>query len=125
MDAKAILECFEKSSRNFKLNLGLFKHSCFNPCQKILQRETGKDLTQSLYDEHEDFNFHFTNFPFLSSNILSLPAYGVFISQLIRYARACSSYLCFILRVVRISNKPLGQVYVKERLNSSLRKFYD
>ena len=72
----------------------------------------------------DDFNFHITNFPFLSSNIPSSPAYGVFISQLIRYARACSSYECFILRAMRLSNKLLGQGYVKERLKSSLRKFY-
>ena len=62
---------------------------------------------------------------FLSSNIPTSPAYaGVFISQLIRYARACSSYGCFILRATRLSNKLLEQVYVKERLKSSLRKFY-
>ena len=48
----------------------------------------------------------------------------IFISQLIRYARACSSYECFILRAMRLSNKLLGQGYVKERLKSSLRKFY-
>ena len=64
------------------------------------------------------------NFPFLSSNIPSSPAYGVFISQLIRYARACSSYECFILRAARLSLKLLGQGYVMERLKSSLRKFY-
>ena len=45
-------------------------------------------------------------------------------SQLIRYARATSSHECFILRTVRLSNKLLGQGYVKERLRSSLRKFY-
>ena len=63
---------------------------------------------------------------FLSSifNIPSSPAYGVFISQLIRYARACSSYECFILRATRLSSKLLRQGYVKERLKSSLRKFY-
>ena len=70
------------------------------------------------------FNFHITNFPFLRSNIPTSPAYGVFISQLIRYARACSSYGCFILRATRLSNKLLEQGYVKERLKSSLRKFY-
>ena len=86
----------------------------------------GRDgqLHTSLYDKRDDFNFHITNFPFLSSNIPSSPAYGVFISQLIRYARACSSYECFILRAMRLSNKLLGQGYVKERLKSSLRKFY-
>ena len=86
----------------------------------------GRDgqLRTSLYDKRDDFNFHITNFPFLSSNIPSSPAYGVFISQLIRYARACSSYECFILRAMRLSNKLLGQGYVKERLKSSLSKFY-
>ena len=86
----------------------------------------GRDgqLHTSLYDKRDDFNFHITNFPFLSSNIPYSPAYGVFISQLIRYARASSSYECFILRAVRLSNKLLGQGYVKERLRSSLRKFY-
>ena len=39
-------------------------------------------LHTSLYDKRGDFNFHITNFPFLSSNIPSWPAYGVFISQL-------------------------------------------
>ena len=68
--------------------------------------------------------FHITNFPFLSSKFPSLPAYGVFISQLIQCARACSSNECFILRAMRLSNKLLGQGYVKERLQSSLRKFY-
>ena len=77
-----------------------------------------------LREESFDFNFYITNFPFLSSNIPSSPAYGVFISQLIRYTRACSSYECFILRAVRLSNKLLGQGYVKEHLKSSLRKFY-
>ena len=57
-------------------------------------------------------------FLLLSSNIPALPAYGVFISQLIRYARACSLYGCFILRVKRLSNKLLEQGYAKERLKS-------
>ena len=74
----------------------------------------GKDgqLHTSIYD------------PFQSSNIPSSPAYGVFISQLIRYARACSSYECFILRTRRLSSKLLKQGYLAERLKSSFRKFY-
>ena len=51
-------------------------------------------LYTSIYDKRDDFNFHITNFSFLSSNITSSPAYGVFLSQLIRYTRACSSYEC-------------------------------
>ena len=78
----------------------------------------------SIYDKRDDFNFQITNVPFLSSNIPSLPAYGVFIFQLIRYAQACSSYECFIPRARRISSKILKQGYLVERLKSSFRKFY-
>ena len=86
----------------------------------------GRDgqLHTSIYDKRDDFNFHITNFPFLSSNIPSSPAYGVFISQLIRYARACSSYECFILRTRGLSSKLLKQGYLVELLKSSFRKFY-
>ena len=86
----------------------------------------GRDgqLHTSIYEKRDDFNFHIKNFPFLSSNIPSSPAYGVFISQLIRYAPACSSYECFILRARRLSSKLLKQGYLAERLKSSFRKFY-
>ena len=60
----------------------------------------------------------------MSINIPPSPAHGVFISHLVRYARACSSYGRFILRAVRLSNKLLWQEYVKECLKTSLRKFY-
>ena len=81
-------------------------------------------LRISLNDKRDDFKFHITNFPFLSSNIPIFASLWCFISQLIRYARACSSYECFILRAARLSSKLLGQGYVMERLKSSLRKFY-
>ena len=86
----------------------------------------GRDgqLRTSLYDKRVDFSFHITNFPFMSSNLPSSTANFVFISQIIRYAMVCYSYECFILRTVRLSNKLLGQGYVKERLKSSLRKFF-
>ena len=81
----------------------------------------GRDgqLRTSLYDKRDDFNFHITNIPFLSSNIPSSPPYGVFFSQIIRYTRAWSSNGCFILRAATLSCKLLGKGYVKERLKSS------
>ena len=86
----------------------------------------GRDgqLHTPIYDKRDDFNFHITHFPFLSSNITSSPAYGVFISQLKRDARACSSYECLIRRARRLSSKLLKQGYIVERLKSSFRKFY-
>ena len=80
-------------------------------------------LHTSIDDKRDDFNFHITNFPFLSSNIPSSPAYGVFISQPIRYSRACSSCECFILRARRLSSKLLKQGNLAERLKSTFRKF--
>ena len=47
---------------------------------------SGGKLSTRLYDKRNDFDFHIVNFPFLSSNIPSGPSYGVYISQLIRYA---------------------------------------
>jgi hypothetical protein len=49
-------------------------------------------LRTKLYDKRDDFYFLIVNFPFLCSNIPAAPAYGVYISQLIRYTRACGSY---------------------------------
>ena len=86
----------------------------------LLSIESDGQLRTYLYYKRDDFNFHITNFPFMSSNIPSSPAYG----DLSRYARACSSYECFILRATRLSSKLLRQGYVMERLKSSLRQFY-
>ena len=83
---------------------------------------TGRqDLVLALpfYDKCDDFNF-----PFPSSGIPSSFAYGVFISQLIRYARDCSSYKCFNPRTMRLWNKLLGKRYVGERLKPSFGKLY-
>ena len=80
----------------------------------------------SIYDKRDNFNFHVTNFSFLSSNISASPVYGVFLSHFIRYARACSSYECFILRAKRLSNRLLKQGYeiVTEEVLWSIRGSY-
>jgi hypothetical protein len=51
-------------------------------------------LRTKLYDKIDYFNFPIVNFPFICSNIPAAPAYGVNISQMVRYSRACGSYLC-------------------------------
>ena len=77
-----------------------------------------------LYDKRDDFSFKIVNFPFICGNIPSTPAYGVFISQLIRYARACRNYADFLYRARTLTNRLLEQGYVATRLKSSLQKFY-
>jgi len=59
-----------------------------------LHLEIGSEerLRTNLYDKIYDFNFTIVNFPFICSNIPAAPAYGVYLSQLIRYSRACGSH---------------------------------
>ena len=46
-----------------------------------------------LYDKREDFDFEIiVNFPFLDGDVPCATSYGVYISQLIHFARA-SSYV--------------------------------
>jgi hypothetical protein len=57
------------------------------------------------------------------SNIPASPAYGVYISQLIRYVRANSNYSDFLKRHLYLRNSLLDQGYAKTRLIRSLEKF--
>ena len=41
-----------------------------------------------LHDKRDDFYFPIENFPFMRSTIPAAPAYGVYISQTIRYSRS-------------------------------------
>ena len=68
-------------------------------------------------------NFKIINFPNMCSNIPASPAYGVYISQLIRYARASSNYSDFLKRHLHLRNRLLDQGYKKIRLIRSLKKF--
>jgi hypothetical protein len=59
----------------------------------------------------------------MCSNIPASPAYGVNISQLIRYARAISNYSDFLKRHRHPRNRLLDQGFKKIRLFPSLKKF--
>ena len=76
-----------------------------------LSYDRDKRLQVKLYDKRDDFTFNIVNFPFLSSNKPQSPAYGVYVSQLIRYARASSAYSDFLVRVCLLTGKLLGQGY--------------
>ena len=52
------------------------------------------DIFCSIFDRRDAFDFHSVTFPDLSGNIPA-PAYGTYISLLIRYGRACHSYDSF------------------------------
>jgi hypothetical protein len=81
-------------------------------------------LSTKLYDKRDDFTFPIMNFPFLCGNIPAAPAYGVYISQLHRYSRACGVYRDFLDRARLLTDKLMRQGYVAKRLKSSLLNFY-
>ena len=60
--------------------------------------DNSNNITTKLYDKRDTFGFHIVNFHFMSSNIPSAPAYGVYASQLICYAHCCSNYSDFLSR---------------------------
>ena len=59
------------------------------PFKNILYITNGIVSTK-IYDKRDDFNFEITNLPFLDGDVPHSPSYGVFISQLIPFARVCS-----------------------------------
>jgi hypothetical protein len=61
---------------------------------------------------------------YVCSNIPAAPAYGVYISQLIRYSRVCGSYQDFLDRGLLLTRKLLNQGFLLVKLKTSLRKFY-
>jgi hypothetical protein len=65
-----------------------------------------------------------TNQSIIRSNIPAAPAYGVYISQLIRYYRACGSYQDFLDRGLLLTRKLLNQGFFLVKLKSSLWTFY-
>ena len=52
-------------------------------------------VSTKIYDKRDDFDFEIVNFPFLDGDVPRSTSYGVYISQLIRFARA-SSYVAAI-----------------------------
>ena len=51
-----------------------------------------------IYDKRDDFAFEIVNFPFLDGDVPRFTSYGVYICQLIRFARASSSIIDFNTR---------------------------
>ena len=90
-----------------------------------LEVDSERRLRTKLSDKRDDFNFPIVNFPFICSNIPAAPAYGVYISQLIRYSRTCSSYQDFLDRGLLLTRKLLNQQFLLAKLKSSLRMLYD
>ena len=69
-------------------------------------------------------SFHIVNYPFLDSNIPVRPAYGVYVSRLVCFARACSDMSDFIKRHSLLVNKLVTQGYKVKVLRKQFSNFF-
>ena len=67
-------------------------------------------VSSKIHDKPDDFNFEIVNFPFLDGDVPRSPSYGVYISQLIRFARVRSN-VDFNNRNLFLTAKLLNQGY--------------
>ena len=96
--------------------------SCFY-LDLLFTRDENNNITTKLYDKRDAFGFHIVNFPFISSNIPSAPAYAVYASQLIPHARSCSNYSDFITPQGP-GDKTFVPGYKINRSSNTAKKFY-
>ena len=84
----------------------------------------GSDIHTSIYDKRDDFGFPIVNFPWLSGDVPRLPSYGIYISQLVRFAKCCTSVLDFHSKNLQITSKLLTQGYRYHKLRNTFGKFF-
>ena len=82
------------------------------------------DIHNSVYDKRNDFGFPIVNFPWLSGDVPRLPSYGIYISQLVRFTRCCTSVLDFHSKTLQITSKLLTQDYRYHKLRKTFGKFF-
>ena len=66
---------------------------------------TDSIISTAIYDKRDAFHFPIVNFPTLTGNIPKKSSYGVFIGEVVRYARACSYFEDFKLRTLALVSK--------------------
>ena len=81
-------------------------------------------VSSKIYVKRDDFNFEIVNFPFLDGDVPRSPSYGVYISQLIRFARVCSGVDDFNNRNLFLTAKLLKKCYRYHKILKAFSKFY-
>ena len=77
-----------------------------------------------IYNKRDDFDFDIVNFPFLDGDVSLSTSYGVYISQLIRFARLSSHVDDFSTRNKVLTAKLLRQEYRYHKIRKMFSKFY-
>ena len=81
-------------------------------------------VSTQIYDKRDDFDLENVNFPFLDGDVPRTTSYGVYISQLILFARASSHVADFNTHNKLLTQKVLKQGYRYHKLRNTFSKFY-
>ena len=82
-------------------------------------------VSTKMYDIRHDFDFEILNFPFLDGDVPRSTSYGVYISQLIRFARASRYVTNFNTHNKLLTQKLLKQGYRYRKLRKPFLNFID
>ena len=81
-------------------------------------------VSAKIYDRRDNFDFEIVNVPFLDGGVPRSTSYGVYTSQLIRFARASSYVADFNTRNKLLTQKLLKQGYRYHKLCKTFSKLY-
>ena len=81
-------------------------------------------VSTKICDRRDDFDFKVVNFPFSDGDVPRSTSYGVYIAQLIRFARAPSHVVDFNTRNKMLTQKLLKQGYQYHKRLKTFSKFY-
>ena len=81
-------------------------------------------VSTKSYDKRDDFDFVNVIFPYLDGDVPRSASYEVYISQIIRFARASSHVANFNTRNKLLTQKLLKQGYRYHKVHKTFYKFY-
>ena len=81
-------------------------------------------VSTKIHDKRDEFDFEIVNFPLLDGDVPRSTSYVVYISQLIRFARASSYITDFNTHHKLLTQKLLKQGYRYHKLLKTFSKFY-
>ena len=82
----------------------------------------GDQFKTKTYDKRENYKFEIVNYPDLSGNIPHGAAYGVYTSQVIRYARVCNKADDFKERIKLLTSKLIKKGFTINRRKNTMKK---
>ena len=107
----------------YPIELQLFKANSSDTEAPFLDSNlsiTNGIVSSKIYDKRDALNFKKVNLPFLDEDVPRSPSYGLYISQLIRFARVCSNVDYFNYRNLLLTAKPLKQGYRYHRIRQAI-----